>query len=397
MLDESRILDLLDNLDSNSTPEGDCGTDLELLRRVRKLQDKMRRIQCQINALFPDDALIQRGCSEAANSAGELPKIDGYDVECILGRGGMGIVYKAKDRRLDRFVAIKMLLAGPHADPLDLARFRREAEAVAALRHPNIVRIHDEAAGRHYFVMEFVEGGNLAEKLAGKPLAERDAAEMTATVASAVEFAHEIGFIHRDLKPANILLTADGTPKIADFGLVRSIGAGPEFTLDGTRLGTPCYMAPEQAMGKASAIGPAVDIYALGAVLYEMLTGRPPFKGQSAAGTDRQLIADVPVPPSPWNPKVSRDLQTICLKCLNKSPSRRYARAQDLVDDLHRFLDGQPVLARPAGVIERAVNWARRRLALATIVITVLTALGAVVSVFSFRRAVDRQTAFTTT
>jgi serine/threonine protein kinase len=380
MFDESRILDVLDNLDSKCTPEEACGTDWELLRKIRELQDKMRRVQCEINALFPDDAPIRRSYSEPGNSAGNLPQIDGYDVEGILGRGGMGVVYKAKDRRLNRFVAVKMVLASHYPNPLDLARFRREAEAVAALRHPNIVQIHDEAAGRHYFVMEFVEGGSLAEKLAGKPLAERYAAEVTAKVASAVQFVHQMGFIHRDLKPANILLTADGTPKIADFGLVRSIDAGPEFTLDGACLGTPSYMAPEQALGKASAIGPAVDIYALGAVLYEMLTGQPPFKGQSAADTDRQVIAEAPVPPSRWNPNVSRDLQAICLKCLNKSPSRRYASAEDLADDLHRFLDGQPVLARPIGVIERTVNWARRRLALAAIVVTVLIALGAVVS-----------------
>jgi serine/threonine-protein kinase len=368
MLDESRILDVLDKLDSNSTPEDACGTDRELLRKVRELRDKMRRVQCQIDALFPDDTPVQRGCSESGNSAGELPQIDGYDVECVLGRGGMGVVYKAKDRRLDRFVAIKMMLAGPYANPLDLLRFRREAKAVAALRHPNIVRIHDEAAGRHYFVMEYVEGGNLAEKLAGQPLAERDAAKMTATVASAVQFAHQIGFIHRDLKPANILLTADGTPKIADFGLVRSIDAGPEFTLDGARLGTLCYMAPEQALGKAGAIGPAVDVYGLGAVLYEMLTGRPPFKGPSAAETERQVIADEPVPPSRWNPKVSRDLETICLKCLQKSPSRRYANAQELLGDLHRFLGGNPVVARAVGVIERTVQSARQP-ALANLVV----------------------------
>jgi eukaryotic-like serine/threonine-protein kinase len=383
MFDGSRILEVLENLDSNSTPEEACGTDWELLRRVRELQDRMWRIQCQLNALFPDDASIRRGCSEPGNSAGDLPQIDGYDVECILGRGGMGVVYKAKDRRLNRFVAIKILLAGSYANPLDLARFRREVEAVAALRHPNIVRIHDEAAGRHYFVMEFVEGGNLAEKLAGKPLAERDAAEMTATVASAVQFAHQSGFIHRDLKPANSLLTADGTPKIADFGLVRSIDTSPEFTLDGTRLGTPCYMAPEQMLGKASAIGPAVDVYGLGAVLYEMLTGRPPFKGPSAAETERQVIADEPVPPSQWNPTVSRDLEAICLKCLQKSPSRRYTSAQDLVYDLHRFLDGNPVAARPAGVIERTVQWARRP-APANLVDTLLIAFGAAVSFFFF-------------
>jgi serine/threonine-protein kinase len=292
----------------------------------------------------------------------------------------MGIVFKAKHRVLNRPVALKMMLSGSFAGPLEQARFQREVDAVAALRHPHIVQIYDVgdlSVGR-YFTMEFVEGGSLAQKLAGMPQAAHEAAQMIATLACAVQFAHQSGFIHRDLKPANILLTNDGIPKITDFGLARSIDAGPEFTLSGARVGTPSYMAPEQAMGKAHAIGPSVDVYALGAVLYEMLTGRPPFDGESAAETERQVITDEPAPPSRSNPKVPRDLETICLKCLQKNPSRRYASAQDLADDLHRFLDGKPVLARPVGVIERSVKWARRRPTLATLLflLTVLIATG---------------------
>ena len=304
----------------------------------------------------------------------ELPEIGGYEVESILGRGGAGVVFKARHLKLNRIVALKMLLAGAFAGPEELGRFRRETEAVAALRHPNVVQLYDagDISGRPYFTMEYVEGGSLTQSLAGAQQQAQRAAEMVATLASAVQFAHQSGFIHRDLKPGNILLAADGTPKISDFGLARSIAAGPEFTLTGVRLGTPSYMAPEQAMGKTGAVGPAVDIYALGAVLYEMLTGRPPFDGHSAAETVQKVIDEDPAPPSCLNPKIPRDLETICLKCLQKNPSRRYASAQDLADDLHRFLDGKPVLARPVGAVERTMKWARRRPTLATLVVTLL-------------------------
>jgi serine/threonine-protein kinase len=280
---------------------------------------------------------------------------------------------------------------------VELARFRREAEAVAALRHPNIVQVHDagEITGRPYFTMECVEGGTLSHSLAGQPQPPRRAAELVATLASAVQFAHQSGFIHRDLKPANVLLTADGAPKITDFGLVRSIVSGPAVTRSGDFLGTPCYMAPEQARGHASAVGPAVDIYALGAVLYEMLTGRPPFDGQTAAETIQKVIAEEPTPPSRWNSKVPRDLDTICLKCLQKSPARRYASAQDLADDLYRFLDGKPVLARPVGLPERAVKWVRRRPAVALLVGALLVLLGvaAGTAVWLHQQEADRQAA----
>jgi serine/threonine-protein kinase len=315
----------------------------------------------------------------------------------VLGRGGMGVVFKARHLMLNRTVALKMLLAGDYAGPEELARFRREAEAVAALRHPNIVQVHDagEVAGRPYFTMEYVEGGTLAHGLAANPLAPRRAAEILATLASAVQFAHQSGFMHRDLKPANVLLTPDGTPRITDFGLARSIGAGPEFTRSGAVIGTPSYMAPEQAMGRASAVGPAADIYALGAVLYEMLTGRPPFDGETASEIVQKVVSEEPPPPSRLNGKVPRDLDTVCLKCLQKSPARRYASAQDLADDLHRFLDGKPVLARPVGASERALKWARRRPAAALLVGTLLIVLGAAAGagVWLQRQGADRRAA----
>ena len=272
-------------------------------------------------------------------------------MQAVLGRGGMGVVYKARDRRLNRPVALKMLLAGAYARPDELERFLREAEAEAALRHANIVQVYDvgDLDGRPYFTMEFVEGGSLAQKLAGTPLPAGQAAALLATLAEAVQAAHDGGIVHRDLKPANVLLTADGTPKISDFGLARRLDDGAGLTQSGATLGTPSYMAPEQARGETQRSVPAADVYALGAILYEMLTGRPPFRAETAAETIRQVVEEEPVPPSRLNAKVPRDLETICLKCLHKEPHRRYASAAALAEDLHRFQRGEPIAARPAG------------------------------------------------
>lgn len=299
-----------------------------------------------------------------------LPQVRGYTVEAVLGRGGMGLVFRARQHQPNRPVALKMLLAGGYASPQELARFLREIEAVAALRHPNIVQIYEvgDHGGRPYFTMELVEGGSLAQHLARGIPPVRWAAEVVATLAVTVQFAHQSGVIHRDLKPANILLTAplggrgsaESVPKIADFGLARFVGSGSDITHTGTRLGTPSYMAPEQALGRVADIGPAADIYALGAILYEALAGRPPFDGVTGAETERLVLTADPVRPSRANRGVSRDLETICLKCLHKNPARRYASARDLADDLHRFLDGRPVHARPIGAAERAVKWSRR-------------------------------------
>ena len=248
------------------------------------------------------------------------PQFPGYEVREVLGRGGMGVVYRAWDRRLNRPVALKMLLAGAYARPEELERFRREAEAEAGLRHPNIVQVYDvgDLDGRPYFTMEFVEGGSLAQRLAGTPLPAGEAAALLATLAEAVQAAHDGGIVHRDLKPANVLLTADGTPKVTDFGLARRLDGGAGLTQSGAALGTPSYMAPEQARGRTDAVGPAADVYALGAILYETLTGRPPFRAETAAETLRQVIEDEPVPPSRSNAEVPRDLETICLKCLQQ-------------------------------------------------------------------------------
>jgi WD40 repeat protein len=292
-------------------------------------------------------------------SAFSLPD---YEVLGELGRGGMGVVYKAVQIKLKRLVALKMVLAGAHAGEGALARFRREAEAVARLRHPNIVQIYEigEEQGRPYFSLEYLEGGSLAGKLKGTPVSARDAAHLVETLARAVHYAHQQGIVHRDLKPANVLLTADGTPKVADFGLAKQADSTDGQTQDGAVLGTPSYMSPEQAGGKSKDIGPAADTYALGAMLYELLTGRPPFRGATAMDTVIQVVADDPVPPTRLQPRVPQDLETVCLKCLEKAPNKRYASASELADDLRRYLDGEPIHARPAGVMERVVKWVWR-------------------------------------
>ncbi|MBI3407933.1 MAG: protein kinase [Planctomycetes bacterium] len=296
------------------------------------------------------------------------PEVPGYEMLERLGQGGMGVVYKARQKRLDRTVALKMVLAGAHANHEDLARFSREAEVVAKLAHPNIVQIHEvgEHDGRPFLSLEFIEGGGLDKKLGGAPQPARESALLVETLARAVHHAHIQGVIHRDLKPANVLLTLNGTPKVTDFGLARS-GAGSGQTQSGDVLGTPSYMAPEQAAGKISAIGPATDVYALGAILYELLTGRPPFRAQNAIETLLQVMEQEPVPPTRLQASVPHDLETICLKCLQKSPPKRYDSAEALADDLRRFLDGHPILARPTSTWERTLKWARRRPALAAL------------------------------
>jgi WD40 repeat protein len=305
---------------------------------------------------------------------GALPlHLAGYEVLGELGRGGMGVVYKARHLALNRVVALKMILAGAHAGPHQLARFRTEAEAAARLQHPNVVAIHEvgEADGMPFLALEFVDGGTLEKKLAGTPLPCGEAARLVQTLAGAVQHAHERGVVHRDLKPANVLLGADGSPKVADFGLAKWLAddlAGPTRpTHTGAVLGTPSYVAPEQAGGEAKTVGPAADVYALGAILYECLTGRPPFKAATPLETLLQVTTEEPAAPTRLQPKVPRDLETVCLKCLRKEPHRRYASAQELADDLGRFLAGRPITARPAGAAERLIKWTGRYPGVATL------------------------------
>jgi eukaryotic-like serine/threonine-protein kinase len=314
----------------------------------------------------------------------KLPdKIPGYEILGELGRGGMGVVYKARQAGLNRLCALKMILAGGLASADAIARFKIEAEAIAHLQHPNIVQVYEigEAADCPYFSLEFVDGSNLQAKIAATPQGSVETARLMQQICQGVEAAHKRGVLHRDLKPANVLLTKDNIPKITDFGLAKRIEEKDQGqTRTGAILGTPSYMAPEQAMGRAKEVGPAADIYSLGAVLYDMLTGRPPFRGETVMDTLNQVQKLEPLPPRDLVPKVPLDLQTICLKALEKDPKKRYETAGAMADDLRRFLAGEPILARPTPAWERAAKWARRRPALATAIsvssvalITVLT------------------------
>src|SRR5262245_12110710 len=369
MPDESRVQELLDELfEQQATPEEVCGTCPELLPVVRARWRQICRARAELDALLPagPDATLPAWPPEGP----PLPAVPGYDVEAVLGHGGMGVVFRARHLRLNRLVALKLALAGSYAGPHERERLRREAEAVAALRHPNLVQVYDvgDADGRPYFTMEFVEGGSLAQQMRGTPQPARQAAALLATLAEAMHAAHQSGVVHRDLKPGNILVTAEGTPKVSDSGLARRLDHAGRLTRSGTPLGTPSYMAPEQAAGQASAVGPVVDVYALGAILYELLTGRPPFKGETEAATLQQVLTASPVPPSRLNAAVPRDLETICLKCLHKEPHLRYASAAALAEDLRHFLRGEAIAARPERWPGRLVRRVRRRPAFAAAV-----------------------------
>jgi tetratricopeptide (TPR) repeat protein len=282
----------------------------------------------------------------------------------------MGVVYKARQVQLNRLVALKMILPSAHAGPRQLARFHLEAEAVASLQHPHIVQIYEVGEHRHspYIALELVEGGSLRQKLKGAPYPPLLAAELVETLARAMHCAHQRGIVHRDLKPDNVLLTADGIPKITDFGLAKRLEEAGQ-TRTGEILGTPSYMAPEQAQGTTKHIGPAADTYALGAILYEMLAGGPPFLGESTMETVLQVVNQEPMAPSRRQAGVPRDLEIISLKCLEKDPARRYASAEVLAEDLRRFRQGEPILARPAGAWERAIKWGKRRPAWAAVLL----------------------------
>jgi len=348
---------------------------------------------------------------------GPTPTVRGYEILGELGRGGMGVVYQARQLSLKRIVALKMVLAGAHAGTQDLARFRAEAEAVARLHHPNIVQIY--AVGEHdglpFCSFEYVAGGSLDKRLAGTPLPVGTLVPLMETLARAVHHAHEHGIVHRDLKPANILLASGGhdpasggrdlasggrespgaaltgwVPKITDFGLAKDLDADSDQTRSGAVVGTPSYLAPEQAAGKKD-IGPAADIYALGAILYEMLTGGPPFRGETVMDTLFLVVTEEPVPPTRLRPKVPRDLETICLKCLSKEPGGRYASAAALADDLNRFVNGWPIQARPASAVERLWRWCRHYPAAASLlavisVLLVVVTLGAAFGMWHLSR-----------
>jgi eukaryotic-like serine/threonine-protein kinase len=321
-----------------------------------------------------------------------LPAIAGYEILGELGRGGMGVVYRARQVRLNRPCVLKMILAGAHADAEAALRFLAEAEAVARVQHSNVVQIHHigEADGLPYFELEYVDGGSLDKALDGTPWPARRAAGLVEALARGVAEAHRLGIVHRDLKPGNVLLAAEGTPKITDFGLAKSLATDSGLTRTDSIMGSPGYMAPEQAAGKAREVGPPADIYALGAILYELLTGRPPFQGTTVLETLEQVKATEPVPPARLVPGLPRDVETVALKCLQKEPARRYDSAAALADDLRRFLDGEPIVARPVPPWERAWRWCRRHPAPAalTAAVVLVAALGLAGILWQWREAV---------
>ena len=289
-------------------------------------------------------------------------RIPGYDLLRELGRGGMGVVYKAHDQKLKRTVALKMILNGEYASEDEMQRFQLEAEAVAKLQHPQFVQIYDvgEYDGRSFISLEYVDGGNLHQQIDGTPQNPKNSAHLVEMLARAMDVAHRQGIVHRDLKPANILLTGQGDPKITDFGLAKIMNENRGATRSGAVLGTPSYMSPEQAASKGDSIGPSADIYALGAILYHLMTGRPPFRAESELDTLIQVIEDQPVSPRRLNSTVPIDLEKIILKCLEKEPQHRYASAGKLADDLRRFQDGESISIRSVNLVDKVTRSLQR-------------------------------------
>lgn len=383
-------------MDSGLSAAQVCKGHPELLPAVERRWRQLSAIRNDLDTLFP--AGKNKGAF-GPSSLSNAPSLPGYEQVEFVGRGGMGVVYKARHTALNRIVAIKMLLPGSHDVPRETEVLLREASAVASIQHPNIVQVFDVGTfeGRPYFTMEFLDGGSLAQRMGGNPQPPHKAADLALILARAVQVAHEMGVVHRDLKPGNILFAGDGTPKIVDFGLARRIDETSAATLSHIGFGTPSYMAPEQALGAAGRNEPAVDVYALGAVLYDLLTGRAPFRADSPVETQRQVVEQDPAPPSQLNSRVPRDLETICLACLRKDPSRRYASAKAIADDLGRFIRGDPVSARPVGLAERLRKWIRRHpahtAAWFAAVVCIAVAFGVALWTYSQRLAFEREVA----
>jgi WD40 repeat protein len=388
--------------DSRSTaslvaPPLDAPVHLEL---VQRLQQALSGHERRDGNLEPTAIARRKADTKDLPPASRWPALPGYEMESVLGQGGMGIVYRARDVRLQRAVALKMLLGGEFAKPDYRDRFQLEAKAAARLQHPNIVQVYDvgDYRGQPYFTLEFMDGGSLQDRLAAKPQPPAQAARWLATLARAVHYAHEQGVVHRDLKPSNVLFSHDGTLKLCDFGVAKVLSGSYLKTASGLLVGTPEYMAPEQAAGKSREAGPAADIYALGAILYTMLTGRPPFQAAEVLDTLEQVRSREPVPPRGLNAKIPRDLETITLKCLDKEPARRFPTARALADDLESWLAGKPIQARPVGQTERLWRWGRRNpvvAGLAGAVFLLLAAVAVVASVGYVREATQRGAAQT--
>lgn len=356
---------------------------VELIARVQQLWASISSNVAKLNEAVNHETDAGNGASTATRRPrtqtydfleppqieGELGRLGPYRLWRVLGHGGMGIVFQASDARLGRDVALKVLLDARYTDPHYVSRFEREAEALSHLQHPHIVRVYEagQHRGRPYLALEYISGGTLAEKTAGRPYGIPESATLIETVARAVHYAHTQGILHRDLKPGNILISAtDQRPLVADFGLSKRTDL-TDLTQTGDVLGTPGYIAPE-LVGRGKESTAAVDTYSLGAILYDLLTGRPPFRGETPFETLDQARTSEPVPPRRLRPAIPRDLETICLKCLQREPSKRYATAEGMADDLARFLRHEPIRARPISVAERLVKWGRRNPALALLI-----------------------------
>ena len=354
--------DYLQQLQSGAQPDRE-----ELLRRFPQLASALKCLEA-LESLAP--ALSDTGEKPPGSDQrplGPPPDFGPYELIDEIGRGGMGVVYKARQKGLDRVVAVKMILASHLASAEHVRRFQAEAKAAARLRHANIVHIHEvgEVHGQHYFAMEYIEGQSLAQRIHAAPLDAAAAVRILTAVARAVEHLHQQGIVHRDLKPSNILLDAAEEPYVSDFGLAKVFAIDAELTGTGVIAGTPSYMSPEQAAGRNAEVGAASDVYCLGAILYELLAGRPPFREENPLDTLLQVLGSEPVSPRKLDPRIKRPLELICLKCLNKSPADRYPSAGALADDLDRFARGETLTARPPHLGQRCWRWARRQPALA--------------------------------
>jgi len=317
---------------------------------------------------------------QPVKSVGQLPTLKYFgDYELLeeIARGGMGIVYKARQVSLDRVVAVKLLLRGEYASEDFVKRFRIEASAAASLQHPNIVAIHEVGVheGQHYFAMDLVDGPNLAQLLHNGPLPAKRAAGYVKVIAEAIHFAHTRHILHRDLKPSNVLIDANDRPRVTDFGLAENLANDSDLTVTGQVCGSPSFMPPEQASGQRQKVGVTSDVYSLGAILYHALTGRPPFTGQSVADTLKQVENTEPMAPRLLNSSVPRDLETICLRCLEKEPTHRYASAQEVAEELGRFLRGEEIRARPLRRSERVSRWCRRNPVVASLTAAIVVSV----------------------
>jgi tRNA A-37 threonylcarbamoyl transferase component Bud32 len=359
---------------------------------VDRLASPLRQVITTVRLAADDGVSTLASAPAAGHAAAPSAAFGDYEIIEEIARGGMGVVYKARQVSLNRLVAVKMILSGQLASADDVRRFRAEAEAAANLRHPNIVAIHEvgERDGQHFFSMEYVAGRSLSQMVREHPLSPEQAARYVKIVAEAIDYAHRQGILHRDLKPSNVLIDEADQPRITDFGLAKRLGDSGA-TMSGIVVGTPSYMSPEQALG-SPAIGPAADVYSLGATLYDLVSARPPFRADSPLETLRQVRDCEPASPRVLNPKVPRDLETICLKCLAKDVHQRYASAAEVAQELGRYLEGEPIRARPIGTVARTARWARRYplaagvMATAAVLLLVVTA-----ATLSVARQLERQ------